>query len=76
MAKHYCQVRATLCSVINVKSELCSNLDCYELKGDEQELNDDEDALKVDGEGLRGDENALNVDGEALMGNGEALKGD
>ena len=47
-----------------------------ELKGDEQEINDDEDTLKVDGEGLRGDENALNVDGEASMGNREALKGD
>ena len=49
MAKHYSQVPATLCRVINVRSEL---LDCYELKGDEQALNGAEDALRVDGEGF------------------------
>ena len=74
MPKHFRQVRATLCSVINVRSELCSDLDCYESKGDEQELNGN--ASKVDGEGLRGDGYALNVDGEELMNNGETLKGD
>ena len=47
MVKHYCEVRATLCSVINARSDLCS--------GDEQALFGDEDALKVDKKGLKDD---------------------
>ena len=56
-----------LCSVRNVRYDLCPDLDCYGINGGR---------TGVDKKGLKGDWNALNIDGEVLMGKGEALKGD
>ena len=70
------QVWATLCSVINARFDLCSDLDSYGMNGNEQALFGDADALKVNKKGLKGEGIALNVDGEVVMANGEAVKGD